>query len=99
KCEMKNLDVVHAIIAAVNTALPELKRSPEELITFVKDRPGHDRRYAIDCSKIERELGWSPLETFASGLQRTVNWYVANAAWMEEIQSGKYQLQRLGAES
>jgi len=99
KCEMKNLDVVHAIIAAVNTALPELKRSHEELITFVKDRPGHDRRYAIDCSKIERELGWAPLETFASGLQRTVNWYVANAAWMEEIQSGKYQLQRLGAES
>jgi dTDP-glucose 4,6-dehydratase len=96
KCEMKNLDVVHAIIAAVNTALPELKRSPDELITFVKDRPGHDRRYAIDCSRIERDLGWAPLETFASGLQRTVNWYVANTAWMEEIQSGKYQLQRLG---
>lgn len=96
KCEMKNIDVVHAIIAAVNAERPELKRTPEDLITFVKDRPGHDRRYAIDCSRIERELGWQPLETFASGLQRTVRWYLEHSAWMEEIQSGKYQLQRLG---
>jgi dTDP-glucose 4,6-dehydratase len=93
---MKNIDVVHALIAAVNAERPELKRTPEELITFVKDRPGHDRRYAIDCSKIESELGWAPQETFATGLQRTVRWYLANSAWMEEIQSGKYQLQRLG---
>ncbi len=97
KCEMKNIDVVHALIAAVNAERPELKRTPEELITFVKDRPGHDRRYAIDCSRIERELGWAPKETFASGMKRTVRWYLDNAGWIEEIQSGKYQLQRLGA--
>jgi len=81
----------------VNAERPELKRTPEDLITFVKDRPGHDRRYAIDCSKIERELGWAPQETFATGLQRTVRWYLDNAKWMEDIQSGNYQLQRLGA--
>ena len=96
KCEMKNIDVVHAIIAAVNAERPELKRTPEGLITFVKDRPGHDRRYAIDCSRIERELGWAPQETFASGLRRTVSWYLDNQAWIDEIHSGKYQLQRLG---
>ncbi len=97
KCEMRNIDVVHTLIAAVNAERPELKRTPEDLITFVKDRPGHDRRYAIDCSKIERELGWAPQETFATGLQRTVRWYLDNAKWMEDIQSGNYQLQRLGA--
>lgn len=94
-CEMKNLEVVKALIAAVNAELPELKRNPEELITFVKDRPGHDRRYAIDCSKIERELGWVPLETFDSGMRKTVRWYIENATWIEEIER-KYQLQRLG---
>jgi len=99
KCEMKNIDVVHAIIAAVNTECPELKRTAEELITFVKDRPGHDRRYAIDCSRIERELGWGPQETFASGLRRTVRWYLDHESWIAEIHSGTYQLQRLGAEA
>jgi dTDP-glucose 4,6-dehydratase len=96
KCEMKNIDVVHALIAAVNHERPELNRTPEGLITYVKDRPGHDRRYAIDCSKIERELGWAPRETFATGLQRTVNWYLSNEPWMEAIQAGTYQLERLG---
>ncbi len=95
KCEMKNLDVVHAIIAAVNAERPELKRDPGSLITFVKDRPGHDRRYAIDCSKIGRELGWEPRETFASGMRKTVRWYLDHPAWIEEIER-KYQLQRLG---
>jgi dTDP-glucose 4,6-dehydratase len=96
KCEMKNLDVVHAIIDAVNAECPELQRRAEDLITFVKDRPGHDRRYAIDCSKIEAELGWQPQETFASGLRRSVRWYLDNTAWVSEIEA-KYQLQRLGA--
>jgi dTDP-glucose 4,6-dehydratase len=96
KCEMQNIEVVRAIIDAVNAERPELKRSAEELITYVKDRPGHDRRYAIDCSKIERELGWAPQETFITGLRRTVKWYLDHTAWMQDIADGKYQLQRLG---
>jgi dTDP-glucose 4,6-dehydratase len=80
----------------VNAELPELNRTAEELITYVKDRPGHDHRYAIDCSKIERELGWSPRETFTSGMQRTVRWYLQNAEWSAQIKAGNYQLQRLG---
>jgi dTDP-glucose 4,6-dehydratase len=95
KCEMKNIDVVHAIINAVNGERPELNRRAEDLITYVKDRPGHDRRYAIDCSKIERELGWAPLETFETGLRRSVRWYLENVDWVQEIEA-KYQLQRLG---
>jgi dTDP-glucose 4,6-dehydratase len=97
KCEMKNIDVVHSLIRIVNDHRPELKRTPEELITYVKDRPGHDHRYAINCSKIERELGWSPRETFQSGMQRTVGWYLNNAEWIAQIKAGNYQLQRLGS--
>ena len=96
KCEMRNIDVVHALIEAVNAERPGLNRQPADLISFVKDRPGHDRRYAIDCSRIERELGWEPRETFATGLRSTVRWYLQNEAWIAEIHSGKYQLQRLG---
>ena len=96
KCEMKNIDVVHAIIDAVNAERPELKRAAEGLITFVTDRPGHDRRYAIDCGKLERELGWQPLETFATGLRKSVRWYLDNAAWVKEIEEKKYKLERLG---
>ena len=95
KCEMQNIDVVHAIIAAVNAERPDLKRDPTELITYVKDRPGHDRRYAIDCSKIGRELGWQPQETFDTGMRKTVRWYLDNAEWINDIEK-KYQLQRLG---
>ena len=69
----------------------------EDLITFVKDRPGHDARYAIDASKIERELGWVPQESFDSGLRKTVQWYLANEAWWQRVLSGAYQLQRIGA--
>jgi len=61
------------------------------LITFVKDRLGHDRRYAIDCSKIERDLGWQPQESFESGLLKTVQWYLANSDWIEQVRSGAYQ--------
>ncbi len=97
KCEMKNLDVVRSIIEIVNDLLPEGEtRSADELITFVKDRPGHDRRYAIDCSKIENELGWAPRENFQSGLRKTVEWYFANDDWAKAIADGSYQGQRLG---
>jgi hypothetical protein len=69
------------------------------LITFVKDRPGHDRRYAIDASKIERELGWKPEETFETGLRKTVQWYLDNRQWWERVLSGEYQLGRLGEQA
>jgi dTDP-glucose 4,6-dehydratase len=95
-CEMKNIDVVHTLVRCVNEAKPDFNRRAEDLITYVKDRPGHDHRYAIDCRKIESELGWQPKETFATGIQRTVDWYLANEAWVANIQNGNYQLQRLG---
>ena len=77
----------------------KLKRklgTSEKLITFVKDRPGHDLRYAIDASKIERELGWVPEETFETGLRKTVQWYLDNRQWWERVLSGAYRLERLG---
>jgi dTDP-glucose 4,6-dehydratase len=97
--ERKNIDVVHAICAL----LEELaRRKPEgvkhfaDLITFVKDRPGHDQRYAIDAGKIERDLGWVPEETFETGLRKTVQWYLDNLDWCRRVQDGSYQGQRLG---
>ncbi len=66
------------------------------LITFVADRPGHDLRYAIDASKIARELGWLPQETFESGMRKTVQWYLANESWWKQVQDGSYQGERLG---
>ena len=68
----------------------------EDLITFVDDRPGHDRRYAIDAGKIRKELGWSPLHDAASGIARTVEWYLQNRKWCEAVTSGNYERQRLG---
>ncbi|MGZ3594816.1 MAG: GDP-mannose 4,6-dehydratase, partial [Syntrophales bacterium] len=62
-----------------------------KLITFVKDRPGHDRRYAIDFSKLQKGLGWAPRESFASGIRKTITWYLENRAWIENIRSGEYQ--------
>jgi dTDP-glucose 4,6-dehydratase len=73
---MKNLDLVRTLCALLDDARPRTGGSYAELITFVKDRPGHDRRYAIDAAKIRRELGWQPAETFASGLKRTLRWYL-----------------------
>jgi dTDP-glucose 4,6-dehydratase len=67
-----------------------------DLITYVQDRPGHDLRYAIDCSKIERELGWRPRETFETGLRKTVQWYLDNRSWWGDIRSGHYRGERLG---
>ncbi|HHU8014236.1 TPA: GDP-mannose 4,6-dehydratase, partial [Escherichia coli] len=67
-----------------------------DLITFVADRPGHDLRYAIDASKIARELGWLPQETFESGMRKTVQWYLGNESWCKQVQDGSYQGERLG---
>jgi dTDP-glucose 4,6-dehydratase len=97
RSEKPNLEVVRTLISLVGEHLPPARRKPaHELIAFVEDRPGHDRRYAIDCSKIERELGWSPRETFESGMARTVQWYFDNQAWVEHIERGTYRGERLG---
>jgi dTDP-glucose 4,6-dehydratase len=90
--EKPNLDIVHTVCAL----LDELRgradaRSYAEQITYVTDRPGHDRRYAIDASKIERELGWKPAETFETGIRKTVLWYLENQAWVANVQSGNYR--------
>jgi dTDP-glucose 4,6-dehydratase len=69
------------------------------LISFVKDRPGHDRRYAIDAGNIERDLGWRPRETFATGLEKTIQWYLANQSWWQRVLDGSYRLERIGVRS
>ena len=94
--EKSNIDVVGAICDILDEMRPRAKGSHRELITFVEDRPGHDLRYAIDCSKIERELGWRPNETFESGLCKTVRWYIDHPEWWGAIRSGKYRGERLG---
>ena len=87
--EMANLDVVRTLCRLVGERRPGL--DCERQITFVSDRPGHDRRYAIDASKIRRELGWSPSETFESGMRSTVDWYLANDAWLASVQNAEYR--------
>ncbi|MFD2643995.1 dTDP-glucose 4,6-dehydratase [Pseudomonas japonica] len=97
--EQKNIDVVRGICALLEELAPGKPQgvaSYAELITYVQDRPGHDLRYAIDASKIERELGWVPEETFESGLRKTVQWYLDNLEWCRHVQDGSYQGQRLG---
>ncbi len=97
--ERTNLQVVEAICDALDARRPLSDgTSRRELIAFVTDRPGHDRRYAIDASKIERELGWTPQETFDSGLAKTIDWYLGNEWWWGPIRSGKYGGERLGEE-
>jgi len=88
--EQKNLDVVHVLCSTLDELHPE-GAPHDRLITFVKDRPGHDRRYAIDCSKIQQELGWAPKESFATGLRKTVDWYLENSRWVEKVVSGEYR--------
>ena len=96
-CELTNLEVVRSICAIVDRLRPDLPHLPcSRLITFVADRPGHDRRYAIDAGKIRTQLGWEPREDFESGLERTVRWYLDNAAWAQRITSGTYRRERLG---
>ena len=94
--EKKNIEVVKMICDILDEIHPRRVGSYRELITFVQDRPGHDLRYAIDCSKIERELGWRPAETFDTGLRKTVQWYLDNRGWWQAIRSGKYRGERLG---
>lgn len=91
--EMKNIEVVGMICDLVEELAPPLPggKKRRELITFVKDRPGHDRRYAIDCAKLEKELGWKPAESFATGLRKTVQWHLENATWISRVRSGEYQ--------
>lgn len=94
--ELRNIDVVEAICNLVDEMAPEAScGSRRDLITFVNDRPGHDQRYAIDASKLARDLGWAPSETFESGLRKTVEWYVTNRAWWEKLRR-RYDGRRLG---
>lgn len=89
--EWQNIDLVKLLCGVMDTKLNREKGTSEQLITYVKDRPGHDLRYAIDASKINRELGWEPSVTFEQGLEKTVNWYLANPDWLERVTSGAYQ--------
>lgn len=103
--EKTNIEVVNTICELLEELVPNNINSKvhgnssgfKGLITFVKDRPGHDVRYAIDASKIERELGWKPEETFESGIRKTVEWYLNNQVWCQHVQDGSYQRERLGA--
>lgn len=98
--EKTNLEVVETLCTLLEELAPNKPTGVEyyrDLITYVQDRPGHDLRYAIDASKIERELGWKPEETFESGIRKTVQWYLANSEWWENVLSGQYRLERLGS--
>lgn len=101
--EKQNIEVVHTICALLDELRPLSQtalgiKAHKDLITFVQDRPGHDIRYAIDASKIQRELGWSPEETFESGIRKTVIWYLENLNWAQRVQDGSYQRERLGTQ-
>jgi dTDP-glucose 4,6-dehydratase len=89
--EVRNIDAVTSLCRALDPLQPRRSGRYEDLITFVKDRPGHDRRYAIDARKIEREIGWRPTETFESGIEKTVDWYLRNMAWVDRVRSGDYR--------
>jgi dTDP-glucose 4,6-dehydratase len=103
--EKQNIEVVHSICDLLEELVPDNIYSKHSgnsegfkgLITYVKDRPGHDVRYAIDASKIEKELNWVPEESFESGIRKTVEWYLVNSEWVERVQNGSYQRERLGA--
>jgi dTDP-glucose 4,6-dehydratase len=89
--EKPNREIVHTVCGLLDELRPSADGPYTRLITYVKDRPGHDRRYAIDARKIERELGWRPAETFDTGIRKTVQWYLANADWVANVQSGGYR--------
>lgn len=93
--ERKNIEVVETICEILDELLPK-NESYKNLITFVKDRPGHDLRYAIDASKIKKELGWEPQCTFEEGIRKTISWYLENRSWWEDVLSGSYKLGRIG---
>jgi len=91
RCEMANIDTVNMLCDLLDEMRPGANQSSyRELINFVKDRPGHDLRYAIDCSKLENELGWSPRETFETGLRKTIQWYLDHPQWVQHVKSGEY---------
>lgn len=95
--EKQNIEVVKTICKILDELKPQNNHQPyETLITFVKDRPGHDLRYAIDASKIAKDLGWKPEETFETGIRKTVDWYLNNLEWCRRVQDGSYQRERLG---
>jgi dTDP-glucose 4,6-dehydratase len=89
--EKPNIEIVHTVCALLDELRPRAEGPYKQLITHVKDRPGHDRRYAIDARKIERELGWRPAETFETGIRKTVQWYLNNPEWVQRVQSGAYR--------
>ena len=95
RTEKTNIDVIHTVCDILDVLRPLPQGDPivryRDLVTYVKDRPGHDRRYAIDSARIETELGWRPTETFGTGLRKTVEWYLSNAAWVERVVSGDYR--------
>lgn len=89
--EWKNIDLIKLLCSIMDKKLNRKAGTSEELITYVKDRPGHDMRYAIDSSKLQNELGWSPIPEFSAGLEKTVDWYLSNTRWLERILSGEYE--------
>jgi dTDP-glucose 4,6-dehydratase len=91
RSEQRNLDVVKRLCAIVAAETGAREAELLDLITYVKDRPGHDERYAIDASKLERELGWRPQETFATGLRKTVRWYLDHQDWVASVRTGEYR--------
>jgi len=91
KNEWKNIDLIKMLCRIMDRKLNRAPGTSEKLITFVKDRPGHDLRYSIDPSKLEKELGWSPISSFEAGLEKTVDWYMANTGWLENVISGDYE--------
>lgn len=98
--ERSNLELVQHLCRLLNELAPNREiGNYENLITFVEDRPGHDLRYAIDATKIERELGWTPTETFETGFRKTVSWYLENRGWWQRVLSGEYQMERMGNSS
>jgi dTDP-glucose 4,6-dehydratase len=94
--EWTNIDIVKLVCRTLDRLLPDISGQYQRLITFVADRPGHDQRYAIDASNITKKIGWIPQETFESGIEKTVAWYIANQSWLEHIRSGRYRGERLG---
>ena len=95
--ERRNIDVVRAVCALLDALAPDPGIGPREgLIRFVEDRPGHDLRYAIDAGETQRRLGWRPAESFESGLEKTVRWYLENRDWWTRVRSGVYRGERLG---
>ena len=89
--EWKNIDLVKLLCQQMDEKLGREEGSSEKLIAFVKDRPGHDKRYAIDAQKLNKELGWSPSVTFEEGLKKTIDWYLDNQEWLDNVTSGNYQ--------